>query len=130
MILCIRTDSSQAVLALVDFTGQTHDVLQWEAGRRLSSELLTSIKALLARNSQDWTDIRGIIVYQGPGSFTGLRIGITVANTLAYSLERPLAGSGGDDWIQTGLSALKKKRAGDIVLPIYGAEANITRPKR
>ena len=73
---------------------------------------------------------RGIGVMKGPGSFTGLRIGLTVTNTLADSLSAPIVGATGEDWRET---ALEKLRAGEnekIVMPEYGAVAHITAPRK
>ena len=55
---------------------------------------------------------------------------MTVANTLADSLNIPIAGATGEDWQKV---ALKKLRAGEnekIVMPEYGAAAHITAPRK
>jgi tRNA threonylcarbamoyladenosine biosynthesis protein TsaB len=128
MILALRTDAPEARLVLLDQTRQV-DALVWTAGRHLAAELMSQIEVLLKRNHKDWPDITGLIVYRGPGSFTGLRIGATVANTAAYSLNVPVVGASGDDWIADGLEALKHKKTGHYVVPEYGADPNITMPK-
>lgn len=71
-----------------------------------------------------------MFVYKGPGSFTGLRIGITVFNTLAYANTWPIVGVTGDDWRQLGVKRLENKENDEIVLPEYGGEANITTPRK
>jgi tRNA threonylcarbamoyladenosine biosynthesis protein TsaB len=130
MILAIRTDTVSASVVLLSEAGDEVDRRDWEAGRKLSQELLPTISDVLSKQKLVWHDVRGLVVWEGPGSFTGLRIGITVANTIAYSLGCPIAGTTGDKWIEQGVRALKEKRAGEVVVPRYGAEANITRPKR
>jgi tRNA threonylcarbamoyl adenosine modification protein YeaZ len=52
--------------------------------------LLPMIKEILDENSLKAKDINKIIVVNGPGSFTGIRIGLTVAKVLAYSLNIPI----------------------------------------
>ncbi len=84
----------------------------------------------LAVQQNDWPDVSGIIVFEGPGSFTGLRIGITVANTLAYGQGVPIVGAQGEDWIAKGLAQLAAGHNDTQVLPHYGAEAHITKPKK
>ena len=55
-----------------------------------SKELLPNIAKVLNDNSQSINDIDEIIVINGPGSFTGIRIGVTIAKTIAYSLGIPI----------------------------------------
>lgn len=106
------------------------DRIEWTAGRQLSSSLLDKIEELLDRNHKTWKDLSGIVTYEGPGSFTGLRIGITVANTAAYILNIPIVGATGDEWMKQGVSKLNSDHFDDIVMPHYGSEPNITSPKK
>ncbi|MBW3538221.1 tRNA (adenosine(37)-N6)-threonylcarbamoyltransferase complex dimerization subunit type 1 TsaB [Candidatus Parcubacteria bacterium] len=135
VVLAIRTDTAEASVALLDSApGQNSatseiDSLTWTAGRQLSDQLLSKVKQLLQAHELAWRDFEGIIVFKGPGSFTGLRIGVTVANTLAYSLGIPVVAAGGPDWVEAGWRRLSSAQAGEIVLPEYGAEVNITKSK-
>lgn len=129
MILTIRTDSPDAEIGLYKDEKQIiyH---KWHADRTLARDLLKVIHEQLQKADADWPDVSGVIVYEGPGSFTGLRIGITVANTLAYGQDIPIIAASGKDWLATGLARLRQKENDKIVLPHYGAEANITPPKK
>lgn len=106
------------------------DRIDWPAGRQLSATLLAKIEELLGRNHKTWDDLSGIVTYEGPGSFTGLRIGITVANTAAFILNIPIVGATSDNWLEQGIKQLTSDHFVDIVMPEYGAEANITKPKK
>ena len=55
-----------------------------------SQVLLPMIEKLLKNNNLGFKDLKGIEVKTGPGSFTGLRVGVSVANSLAYSLGIPV----------------------------------------
>lgn len=126
MILSLRTDTDWAEVALFGDDGTRIAYDRWEAGRNLSSELLAHIRGLLDGQKADWKDISGVLVFRGPGSFTGLRIGVTVANTIAYSENVPIVGTVGEGWLTEGLTRLAKNENDTQILPHYGAEPNIT----
>lgn len=60
--------------------------------RHHSKHLLPAVDGLLRQTGRALTDIGGIAVTQGPGSYTGVRIGVTTAKVLAWSLKLPLVG--------------------------------------
>ncbi len=129
IVLIIRTDKPEAEIGLYD--GQTQlAYTKWEGHRQLSTTIHSKIEALLKEKEKSWQDINGIVCYRGPGSFTGLRIGLTVANTVSTTLEIPIVGSNGADWIQDGINRLLDHGDDKIVLPEYGQEAHITKQKR
>ena len=124
MIILLDTSTATCFLTVVD--DEARQDFEWQAGRTLARGLLK----FLEEKTGDLYDISGIGVMKGPGSFTGLRIGLTVANTLADSLNIPIVGATGEDWRET---ALEKLRAGEnekIVMPEYGAVAHITAPRK
>lgn len=128
-ILTVRTDKPEAEVALFSDLDKLA-AKRWQAHRQLAETLHTEIKKLLVGQKKDWSDIEAIVCYEGPGSFTGLRIGLTVANSLAYSLNIPIVGSTGKEWQQGGIEDLKNGKNLRIVKPNYGAEAHITQPKK
>src|SRR3990167_1513874 len=102
MILAIRTDKPEAELYLLDDNGKEVAKNIWRADRSLADTLLVQIKDFLKKNNILYRDLAGVIIFSGQGSFTGLRIGTTVANTLAYSLHIPIAKSTNVDWFSDG----------------------------
>ncbi len=126
MILAIRTDSPEAYIILLGDDANIASEKKWPAGRQLADQLLEEIKTLI---KGDWQSLTGLIVFTGPGSFTGLRIGITVANTIAYGQKMPIVGTSGEDWLKEGVLLLAEGVDHKVVLPEYGAEPNITPPK-
>jgi tRNA threonylcarbamoyladenosine biosynthesis protein TsaB len=130
MILAIRTDSADSEVYLLDGAGKTLAQTKWTAGRKLSQELLPAIEKLLEHNSSSFSDLTGLVVFEGPGSFTGLRIGVTVANALAFGLKQPVVGSRGDNWIPAGVNRLQSGAGSNLVRPFYGSEPNITEPRK
>jgi tRNA threonylcarbamoyladenosine biosynthesis protein TsaB len=129
MILTLKTDNPDAEIGLYDGTSK-RSYFTWRADRQLAKDLLKVIHEQLQNQKIDWPDVSGIVVFQGPGSFTGLRIGITVANAVAYGNGVPVVTTQGDDWLQTGLERLQKGENDQLALPHYGAEANITLQKK
>lgn len=129
IILTIRTDKPEAEIGLFDDQEKlTYEI--WEAHRELSSTIHVKIRALLESTGKDWQDIQGLVFYIGPGSFTGLRIGATVANTIAATLGVPIAGTNGEDWIEAGTVTVKKGKTSKLVIPFYGRDPHITTPKK
>jgi tRNA threonylcarbamoyladenosine biosynthesis protein TsaB len=129
LILTLRTDKPEAEAGL--FTGKTKLAYStWPAHRELAETIHMKIKELLESQGRGLKDIGGIAVYKGPGSFTGLRIGISVANTLADSLDLPIVSAAGKGWAEKACGDLEKGLNEHIVLPEYGAPAKTTKPKK
>ena len=110
MKLYLDTSTKVTILKLDEKT------YEWESGHDLAEKLLEFINKKLKENDKTWQDLTEITFMSGPGSFTGLRIGATVVNTLAHELNIPLYDHKG----------IKQK----IILPDYGRGANITAPKK
>lgn len=87
-----------------------------ELGRDMAEKLLSFISSKLEENDKTWKDITKITYMSGPGSFTGLRIGAAVVNTLADQLDVPL-----EDHLGNSVP---------LILPNYGGEANISAPRK
>lgn len=127
MIIAIRTDKPTAELYIADNNTIIAEY-SWHAHRQLADTIHSKIAELLQAQGADWQDISGIIVYKGPGSFTGLRIGVTVANTLAYSLHVSIVGTTDTNWLNNGLEQLANGKTGSMIIPEYGGTVHITNP--
>lgn len=125
----MRTDNPDAELYLIQ-GGEAVSSRRWQAHRQLSDTLHSELIELLADASAGFSDVVGVVVYQGPGSFTGLRIGLATANAYAYSLHVPIAGASGDSWIIDGIKKLSTTKAGHYIQPMYGADPHTTRPRK
>lgn len=128
MILLLDTSTPLCQLTLVDGDWRYDD--EWQADRTLAKYLLKYLQQQLQKNNKIFNDISGIGVFEGPGSFTGLRIGLAVLNTIADSQHIPIVGAQGDDWQQTALARLRNGANDEMVLPFYGSEAHITKPRK
>lgn len=130
MILTIRTDNPEAEVGLFFDTGQKRQYEKWQAHRELAESIHKKISELLKAEDKTFKGISGIVCYKGPGSFTGLRIGLTVGNALSYGIGCPIVGSAGQDWIQAGIKAIADGKNEVIVIPEYGREPHITKQKK
>lgn len=129
IILTIRSDNPKAEVGLYEDDKQL-GYETWEAHRELAETVHAKCKELLSQSHKTWQDITGVVVFKGPGSFTGLRIGISVANALAAANNSPIVGADGNEWIAQGLARLAQNESDQIVLPEYGAPVHITQQKR
>ncbi len=130
MILSLRTDSPDAEIYVHSPEGELLAEKKWLADRQLTGTLLDAMQTLLREQGGTWKRLTGVIVYKGPGSFTGLRIGAAVANALADSRGIPIVATTGETWLQDGLERIKAGETDTIALPEYGAPANVTMPSR
>lgn len=129
LIVTIRTDKPDAELGLYEDDAKlAYEV--WPAHRELSNTIHKKLASLLESQGKKLDDIEGVVCFQGPGSFTGLRIGLTVGNALAYGLSIPVKGAMGDNWITQGVAGIRSGESDSRVLPEYGADAHITVPKK
>ena len=128
MIVLLDTSTPTCHLTLVDGTQAT--AYKWLAERQLARGLLEFLRDKLAEHGKTLDDITAIGVMKGPGSFTGLRIGLTVLNTIADDKNIPIVGVAGDDWLDRAQARLKAGDNDHLVMPEYGAAANITAPRK
>ncbi|MGB4420795.1 MAG: tRNA (adenosine(37)-N6)-threonylcarbamoyltransferase complex dimerization subunit type 1 TsaB [Candidatus Saccharimonadales bacterium] len=123
-------DTSSAVCNLILKDGDQTYQSEWNSGRDLARGLLSYIKNQLEIHNKNFSDLDYIAVKSGPGSFTGLRIGLTVANTLADINKIPIVSGKDSNWIKQAEDKVSNKQDEKIVLPFYNSEPNITISKK
>ncbi len=128
-ILTIKTDQPEAYLAIWN-NRQLLLENKWLADKQLSDDIHRQILSLLKDAGTSFEGLNGLIFFQGPGSFTGLRISASVFNALAYSLDIPIVGCSGEKWQEKGIDKLLNGANDKIAVPIYGGKINITKPKK
>lgn len=98
----------------IDTTNRERSQVQLLKGGRVvaqketGGDVLAALSSLLSKEGFSASDIRKVSANQGPGSFTGIRIGLSIANALKYALHL----------------------RGTFLKPRYGKAPNITKPKR
>ncbi|MGZ6344574.1 MAG: tRNA (adenosine(37)-N6)-threonylcarbamoyltransferase complex dimerization subunit type 1 TsaB [Candidatus Limnocylindrales bacterium] len=91
-VLVLDTATTRTTLALGSGDGQVLQAGSWPHERRQDFALLGHLEELLRAAGLQRLELRSIVVGLGPGGFTGLRVGLATAKTLAYGLRLPLAG--------------------------------------
>jgi len=120
-MLTIAIDSSQEICALA-LGRDSAVVAEYHFAHKMNllRRLLPNINAMLSDAGVDKAEIDGVMVALGPGSFTGLRIGVTIAKSLAYVLGKPIVGIGTLDAMARGVSPVEDA----LICPMIFARAD------
>ena len=87
--IALHTSTPQLGIAIDNYDGDSRSQT-WDLGRGLASQLHRYLLEILT--PQTWQDIEFIAVAKGPGGFTGTRVGVVTARTIAQQLNIPLFG--------------------------------------
>ena len=135
--LAFDTSGEMCVLALAEEDGTVKAVTVFEGRRTLSRRLMGELDSLLTRNGLTLPDLTAFAVGLGPGSFTGVRVGVTTAKTLAQVTGKPLVGVGTLDayaavWMMheddTPLVPVLPSRRGEVYAAVYRGGQGIEAP--
>jgi tRNA threonylcarbamoyl adenosine modification protein YeaZ len=96
-LLAIDTATATIVVAAGTKDGRLLASKVFEGRYRHSQELLPAVVALIEEAGLRLADLAAVVVGTGPGAFTGLRVGIATAKTLAHELCRPVIGIASSD---------------------------------
>jgi tRNA threonylcarbamoyl adenosine modification protein YeaZ len=134
MILVINTADLEKVFIGLIKNNKLIDRVVLSAKFRQSEKLLPAIDRIMKRLGLKIGNLKAIVVVDGPGPFTALRVGISVGNTLAWALNIPVFGIHKDEFVnQKDLISLVKVKAKKgtkgLVTPFYNQEPNITKKK-
>ncbi len=126
--LAFDTSGEYAVLALAEEDGTVRAASVFEGHRSLSRRLMGEMDGLLKSHGLTLQDLSALAVGLGPGSFTGVRVGVTTAKTLAQVTGKPLVGVGtldayaavwsGED-TQTCVVPVLPSRRGEVYTACY-----------
>ena len=140
MVLVFDTATENAFIGIWDQKWLARS--EFVGGRELNTLIIQKLEDTFLYSceyknvSDGLKKVTGVIVNAGPGSFTGLRIGLSVANTIAYTNDIPIVGiqdeTDVEKVLQKGLSVLESRSVsfGGAILPHYGSEPHITQPKK
>ena len=106
-MLAIDTSNLVASLALAPVgqdSGRAGAEITWHAGRHQTTTVLAEVDHLLRLANVETAQLGAVAVATGPGSFNALRVGLSVAKGLAFSLDIPIFGVGTLDVAAAGVS--------------------------
>lgn len=116
MVLFVETSSERGGLLLLrpsSTTGQDWFSVEWRKQASHSEVITAQFEALLQKSSADAAEISEIAVNVGPGSFTGIRVGLSFATTLAYLRKLPMV-----SFNSLELMAAQSKHEGKILVSL------------
>lgn len=91
MLVAIDTSSDESGVALYDASGVVAECA-WRSGRRHAEQVLPTVELLMRHLESAPGDIQAVAVATGPGSWSGLRVGMSLAKAIAVANEVPLLG--------------------------------------
>ncbi len=131
MYLYINTADSKTCIGLLDDTCKMCSFYAWEGGQNQSETLLKEVDKLFVNSQISKKDVIGIIAFRGPGSYTGVRVGVATANALALAWNVPIWGANKNDISNTSyFQKLVKSKAAKMICPDYQKPPHITSAKR
>lgn len=92
MILALDTSTEMASIALYRPGEGVLAEQSWLSGREQTTQLIPNVQRLMTLVGVSTLELTGLAVATGPGSFSGVRIAISTAKSMAYALEIPLWG--------------------------------------
>jgi len=92
MYLFIDTSKDKTIVQILDKHLKIIDSCSRDGQKNQSENLLGLIDKILKKTGYDKSDISGIFVVSGPGSYTGLRVGVATANALSLALGVKVSG--------------------------------------
>jgi tRNA threonylcarbamoyl adenosine modification protein YeaZ len=129
--LILFIDTTGFEQARVMLLGQNFNLaVDFNVQQNWSEQIFVCLKRLLAKAKARFSDIGRIWVVPGPGSFSGTRTGVAVANALAFALNVPVAAVT-KEACNLALEKLNKltPTTRSYIIPIYSQPAHITRPR-
>ena len=139
MLLAINTSTHQFSLALLEQDGTIFAEYLISPGEKHFTAFMPSIHSLFTSTKKEMDELTAIAVVIGPGSFTGLRVGLSTAKGIAQSLGIPILGVSGLEamayqlpYINYTICPLISSRKGELFFALFkwDNDHNLTRLKK
>lgn len=130
MILGIDTSGENCYIALIDGASDNIAHTHFSHNRQLIELLPAHIETFLADSNMTLADIDCLVCGTGPGSFTGVRVGVMYAKTLAFALGKPVIGISSFDAIAYENIAVNRavvctSKRNEVIAALYPATSKV-----
>jgi tRNA threonylcarbamoyladenosine biosynthesis protein TsaB len=129
MIFAINTSTPQFSIALMEEEGILIEEYMISPGKKDFRAFMPAVHSLFKSTGSMIGDLRAILVAMGPGSFTGLRVGLSVAKGIAHGLKIPIIGvsslesmAGQLPYTTYILCAIISSRTGEIFAALFRSD--------
>jgi len=120
LILLLETATSTCSVALSE-NGKIIGIKEANERNIHASHITLFIEELMINTGKKYTDLNAVAVSKGPGSYTGLRIGVSTAKGLCYVLDIPLLGINTLEAMTYGLLSQNDIQDSDLLVPMIDA---------
>lgn len=120
LILLLETATSSCSVALTE-NGKIIAVKEANEQNIHASHITLFIEELMKSTGKKYSDLKAVAVSKGPGSYTGLRIGVSTAKGLCYALDIPLLGIDTIEAMAYGLLSQQDIQESDLIIPMIDA---------
>jgi len=120
LILLLETATSSCSVALSE-NGKIIAFKEANERNIHASHITLFIEELMIKTGKKYSDLKAVAVSKGPGSYTGLRIGVSTAKGLCYALDIPLLGIDTLEAMATSLMAQNDIQDSDLLIPMIDA---------
>lgn len=120
MPLILSIESATSICSVsVHNEGKLLGLVELQGENIHAKKLMLLIESLFQKTGLEFKDLSAIAVSSGPGSYTGLRIGVSIAKGLAYALDLPLIGV--DTLLALAHQLIPGCNDGDLIIPMIDA---------
>jgi tRNA threonylcarbamoyladenosine biosynthesis protein TsaB len=136
MILAINTSTTQFSIALLKTQGDVTAEYLVSPGEKNFKSFMPAVNSIFDACHVDIKTLKAVVVAQGPGSFTGLRVGLSLAKGVAQGLDIPVIGVSSLEamanqlpFVEHPVCTLLSSRRGEIIFALFkwGDEKGMTR---
>lgn len=93
LMVCADTSTKVGSLAVLSYSANqwsTLDEENWEKAQHHSELTTLALEKLRSRGGWKWSDVGSLALGVGPGSFTGIRVGVNLVRSLGFALNKPI----------------------------------------